>query len=403
MVSYAIMKKKKVSLFWRILIAIAVGVGLGYAAMHAGTAGMVGARVFKTFNLLFSQILKFIVPLLILGLVTPAIANAGRGAGKMLVFVMLFSYLSTCTASLFAYFSAGQLLPLYVAKGAVASAGEGLKILPYLELKIPPVCDVLTALALSFMVGIGIVATNAVRVKAAADEFAKIVTLTIQRVIIPGLPIYIMTMICEMTVSGKIGAMAFTMAKVIGTGWALTIVFLVILYTVAAAVVGKNPLRCLWNMAPAYLTGLSIASSSAVIPVTLECCERNGISEDVRDFVVPLCANVHMVGSAIKMITSAIAVVIVFDLDVSFAKFAQFTFLFAIAAVAAPGVMCGVLMASVGFLESVLGLSPDHIAVLMAFYMALDGYGPAANVTGDGAVALVADRFFGRGVERRAA
>ena len=390
------MKKKKIGLFWKIVVAILAGVAIGYLFAHCGAAGQVGSRVFKTFNLLFSQVLKFIVPLLILGLVTPAIANAGKGAGKMLLFVMAFSYLSTCTASLFAYFSAGRILPLFVAKGAVAAAGEGAKILPYLDMKIPPVCDVLTALALAFMVGVGIVATNAVRVKAAADEFARIVTLTIQRVVIPGLPIYIMTMISEMTVSGKIGAMALTMAKVIGTGWALTIVFLVLLYVAAAAIAGKSPLRCLWNMAPAYLTGLSIASSAAVIPVTLECCEKNDISEDVRDFVVPLCANVHMVGSAIKMITSALAVVIVFGLDVSFAQFAQFTFLFAIAAVAAPGVMCGVLMASVGFLESVLGLSPDHVAVLMAFYMALDGYGPAANVTGDGAIALVADRFFGR-------
>ncbi|MBQ3341916.1 MAG: cation:dicarboxylase symporter family transporter [Kiritimatiellae bacterium] len=390
------MKKKKIGLFWKIVVAILAGVAIGYLFAHCGAAGQVGSRLFKTFNLLFSQVLKFIVPLLILGLVTPAIANAGKGAGKMLLFVMAFSYLSTCTASLFAYFSAGRILPLFVAKGAVAAAGEGAKILPYLDMKIPPVCDVLTALALAFMAGVGIVATNAVRVKAAADEFARIVTLTIQRVVIPGLPIYIMTMISEMTVSGKIGAMALTMAKVIGTGWGLTIVFLVLLYAAAAAIAGKSPLRCLWNMAPAYLTGLSIASSAAVIPVTLECCEKNDISEDVRDFVVPLCANVHMVGSAIKMITSALAVVIVFGLDVSFAQFAQFTFLFAIAAVAAPGVMCGVLMASVGFLESVLGLSPDHVAVLMAFYMALDGYGPAANVTGDGAIALVADRFFGR-------
>ena len=390
------MKKIKVGLFWRILIAIAVGVGLGYAAIHTGAAGVAGVRVFKTFNVLFAQVLKFIVPLLILGLVTPAIANAGKGAGKMLLFVMAFSYLSTCAASFFAYFAAGQLLPHYVVKGAVASAGEAAKILPYMDIKIPPVCDVLTALALSFMVGVSIVATGAVRVKAAADEFARIVTLTIQKVIIPGLPIYIMTMICEMTASGKIGAMAVTMLEVIGTGWALTIVFLVLLYTAAGAFAGKNPLRCLWNMLPAYLTGFSIASSSAVIPVTLECCERNGVSEDVRDFVVPLCANVHMVGSAIKMIASALAVVIIFDLEVTFAQVAHFTFLFAIAAVAAPGVMCGVLMASVGFVESVLGFAPDHISVMMAFYMALDGYGPAANVTGDGAIALVADRFFGR-------
>ena len=388
-------RKGGAGLFWKIVVAIACGVGLGFAAMHAGVAGDVLVRALKTFNVFFAQVLKFIVPLLILGLVTPAIANAGRGAGKMLAFVMVFSYLSTCAASFFAYFSAGRLLPLYIAKGAVTAAGKTSAILPYVDIKIPPVCDVLTALALAFMVGVGIVATNSTRVKAVADEFAKIVTLTIQRVIIPGLPIYIMTMICEMTASGKIGAMAVTMVEVIGTGWALTIVFLVLLYAVAGTVAGKNPLACLWNMLPAYLTGLSIASSSAVIPVTLECCEKNGVSEDVRDFVVPLCANVHMVGSAIKMITSLLAVVIIYDLGVSFGQVAHFTFLFAIAAVAAPGVMCGVLMASVGFLESVIGLTPEQTAVLMAFYMALDGYGPAANVTGDGAIALVADRFFG--------
>ena len=384
------MKKIRLGLFGKIVIAILCGVVLGYVLP------VFGVRILKTFNVFFAQVLKFIVPLLILGLVTPAIANAGKGAGKLLLFTMAFSYLSTCAASFFAYFSAGRLLPFYVAKGAVAAAGEATKIMPYLDVKIPPVCDVLTALALAFMVGIGIVATNAVRVKAAADEFARIVTLTIQKVIIPGLPIYIMTMICEMTASGKIGTMAVTMAEVIGTGWALTIVFLVLLYTAAGIVAGKNPFRCLWNMAPAYLTGLSIASSSAVIPVTLDCCRKNDISEDIRDFVVPLCANVHMVGSAIKMIASTLAVIIIFDLNVTFTQIAHFTFLFAIAAVAAPGVMCGVLMASVGFLDSVLGLTPDQISVMMAFYMALDGYGPAANVTGDGAVALVADRFFGK-------
>ena len=389
----------KLGMFGKVIVAIAVGIAFGFAFIHTGNIGGAGLRLFKTFNVLFAQVLKFIVPLLILGLVTPAIAKAGKGAGKMLLFVMGLSYVSTCAASLFAYFTAGKLLPLYVAKGAVAAAGETGKILPYVDMKIPPVCDVLTALALAFMIGVGIVVVNAERIRHIADEFADIVTLTIRKVVIPGLPVYIMTMICEMTASGKIGAMAGTMFKVIGTGWALTIVFLVVMYSIAGAIAGRNPLRSLWNMMPAYLTGLSIASSSAVIPVTLDCCEKNGISREIRDFVVPLCANVHMVGSAIKMIASTLAVVIIFDLDVSFAQIAHFTAMFAIAAVAAPGVMCGVLMASVGFLESILCLTPDQVAVMMAFYMALDGYGPAANVTGDGAIAMLADRFFGgRGV-----
>ena len=390
------MKKFKVGMFGRIVLAIAGGVALGFLLSNLGGVGAVGVRALKTFHVIFAQVLKFIVPLLILGLVTPSIADAGKGAGKLLLTVMVLSYLSTCVASLFGYCAAGQLLPHYVAKGAVTAAGKGMEILPYVDLKIPPLCDVLTALVLAFMIGVGSIVTGAASVKRWFEEFGEIVKLTIMKVIIPGLPIYIMSMICEMTASGKIGAMAGTMVKVIGTGWALTIVFLILLYSVAGLVVKRNPFACLWRMGPAYLTALSISSSSAVIPVTLDCCEKNGISKDVRNFVVPLCANVHMVGSAIKLMTSLLAVVIIYGLDIGFAQYLHFTFLFAIAAVAAPGVMCGVLMASIGFVESVLGLTPEQVAVVMAFYMALDGYGPAANVTGDGAIALICERFFGR-------
>ncbi len=383
------MKKRQIGIFWKIVIAILCGVAFGYVLPDWGV------RVFKTFNVFFGQLLKFIVPLLILGLVTPAIAGVGRGAGRMLLSVMLLSYFSTVLAAFFAWGCSSELLPHYVQQGLVANAGNGQKFLPYFELKIPPLCDVLTALALSFMVGAGIIVTKSTALKRGVDDFGEIVKLTIMKVIIPGLPIYIMTMICEMTASGKIGAMAGTMFKVIGTGWALTIVYLVLLYAVACSFAGRNPFVMLWRMLPAYLTGLSIASSSAVIPVTLECCERNGISKDVRDFTIPLCANVHMVGSAIKMLASMVAIIIIYGLKPEFGKMANFIFMMGIAAVAAPGVMSGVLMASVGLMGSIVGFTPEQVGLLMTFYMALDGYGPAANVTGDGAIALVIDRFFG--------
>ena len=391
------MRKLKFGLFGRIVVAILLGVGLGFAFAHCGAVGDLGVRTFKTFNVLFAQVLKFIVPLLILGLVTPAIADVGKGAGKMLFVVMALSYLSTVAAGFFAYGSASELLPHYVSEGLIAKAGNGKVFEPFFTLKIPPVCDVLTALALSFMVGVGIVFTGAEGLRRGADEFGAIVKLTIMKVIIPGLPVYIMTMICEMTASGKFAATAGTMFKVIGTGWSLTVVYLVILYVLAGIVSRRNPFAALWNMLPAYLTGLSIASSSAVIPVTLDCCEKNGISKDIRNFVVPLCANVHMVGSAIKLLTSAYAIVIIYNLDLSFGLVANFIFMMAIAAVAAPGVMGGVLMASVGLLESILHFTPEQTALMMTFYLALDGYGPAANVTGDAAIALVCDRFFGKG------
>ena len=374
----------------RILVAIVVGAVLGFVLPD------IGIRMFKTVNLLFAQLLKFIVPLLILGLVTPAIADVGKGAGKMLAAVVVVSYFSTVAAAFFAYCASGLLLPHYIAQGAFQSVGNGKEFLPFFTLKIPPICDVLTALVLSFMVGVGIAHTGSESLKRGASDFGAIVKLAIMRVIIPGLPVYIMTMISEMTASGKLSAMAGVLFKVIGTGWGLTLVFLIALYIAAGTVAGRNPLLCLWRMLPAYLTGLSIASSSAVIPVTLECCERNGISKNVRDLVVPLCANVHLAGSAIKMLTCAFAISILYGFEMPFADVVNFIFIFAITAIAAPGVMGGVLMASVGFVESILGFTSEQTAFLITFYLAFDGYGPAANVTADGAIALSLDRFFGR-------
>jgi Na+/H+-dicarboxylate symporter len=149
-------------------------------------------------------------------------------------------------------------------------------------------------------------------------------------------------------------------------------------------------------MLPAYLTGLYVCSSSAVIPVTLECCKSNGLDKDVCNFTVPLCANVHMVGSATKLLSGAVAISLIYDQPLSLAQIVNFTFMMAVAAVAAPGVMCGVLMASIGLVESILGFNAEQVALLITFYSALDGYGPAANVTGDGAITVLIDRFFGQ-------
>ena len=182
---------KGLGLFGRILIAIALGAALGLVLPD------VGVRILKTFNVFFAQILKFIVPLLILGLVTPAIADVGKGAGRMLLVVMAVSYCSTVTAGFFAYGAGSFLLPHYVQAGAFEAVGNGKEFLPFFELKIPPVCDVLTALALAFMVGVGIVFTGSTSLKRGVGEFGAIVKLTILRVIIPGLPVYILTMISE--------------------------------------------------------------------------------------------------------------------------------------------------------------------------------------------------------------
>lgn len=388
------MKKIKLSLFVKVLIAIVLGALLGLVAPD------VMVRIFKTFNVLFAQLLKFIVPLLVLGLVTPAIYGLGKGAGKMLLIVVAVAYISTICAGLFAYGCSSAFLPNIIEPGSLsAEAAETKTFAPYVDLKIPPLCDILTALCLSFMIGICCIYMKGDVLRRWFNEFGEVVKMTIEKAIIPLMPLYIFTMMCEMSAAGKIAAVMGSGAKVILTGVVLSILYLVVQYCIAGAIAGKNPFRCLWNMLPAYLTGFSICSSSAVIPVTTECTLKNGVSREVTDFVVPLCSNVHMCGSVIKLATTAVAVAYMMGTPISFPLFLNFVLMLGVATVASPGVMSGVLMASVGFLESILGFTPEMTALLMTIYLALDGYGPACNVTGDGAIALGLDRFFRRRTE----
>ena len=379
----------KLGLFGKVIIAILAGAVLGQFAPD------VVVRIFKTFNVFFAQALKFIVPLLILALVTPAIADVGRGAGKLLVAVMLGAYLSSVAAGLFAYGLSSQVFPGWLPTGVSAAAQGGREFLPYFSVKIPPVCDVMTALSFSFMAGIGLCVTGGQSLRKVFDDLAGVVKLTIEKAVIPLLPVYIFSMILEMSAAGKVGALMGAFVKVIGTGVALSILFLVVEYSLAGLVARKNPFKCLWNMLPAYLTGFSISSSAPVIPITLEGAKKCGVRDEIADFVIPLCATVHMPGSVIKMATTVTAVAYMTGFDLTPALFANFVFMQCIAAVAAPGVATGVLMASVGLLESILGFSSAQTALLMTIYLALDGYGPACSVTADGAIALTMDRFFG--------
>ena len=385
------MKKIKLGLFPKVVIAIVLGALLGLVAPD------VLVRIFKTFNALFAQILKFIVPLLVIGLVTPSVARLGRGAGKMLLAVMVISYLSTIGAGFFSYGCASALLPNYIGVGELTASGEiGKEFLPYFTLKIPPICDILTALVLSFILAVGMIFTESSALRKGFDELESIIKLTIERAIIPLLPLYIFTMMCDMSATGKLSAVMGAGVKVIATGVALSICYLVLQFLIAGAISRKNPLRCIKNILPAYFTGFSICSSSAVIPVTLDCTIKNGVSKEIAGFVIPLCGTVHMCGSVIKLMTTSIAVMIMCGIEINPALIANFVLFQAIAAVAAPGVMGGVLMASVGLLESILGFSPEQTALVMTIYLALDGYGPACNVSGDSAIAIIIDRIFGK-------
>ena len=378
----------KIPLLLRIIIAILLGVLLGQVMPDAGV------RVMNTLCGLFDQLLKFLIPLIIVGLVTPAIAEVGSRAGKMLLITVVLAYAFTVFSGLFAYAFSTGLFPsaLPTAQGSVLDT-ESSTFAAYFTIAIPPLMDVMTALVLSFMLGLGIALFGAPALKKGFDELKAIVSKTIERVIIPLLPVYIFGIFLNMAAVGQVAEVLKAFLAIVAIIFLMTVVLLVLQYTLAGIVTRRNPLKLLRTMLPAYFTALGTASSAATIPVTLRQTLRNGVAEPVAGFVVPLCATIHLSGSTLKITSCAIALMLMQDIPIDFPTMLGFVMMLGVTMVAAPGVPGGAIMAALGVLESVLGFSSAQQTMMITLYIAMDSFGTACNVTGDGAIALIINRL----------
>lgn len=391
------MKKIKIGLLARIIIAIILGIAIGTVF----PAPLV--RIFVTFNGIFSEFLNFSIPLIILGLVTVAIADIGKGAGKMLLITALIAYGATLFSGFLSYFTGVTVFPSLIEPGGVPleEVSEAQGIVPYFSVAIPPLMNVMTALILAFTLGLGLAALNSNALKNVARDFQEIIVRMISAVILPLLPLYIFGIFLNMTHSGQVYSILMVFIKIIGVIFVLHIFLLVFQYCIAALFVRKNPFKLLGRMMPAYFTALGTQSSAATIPVTLEQTKKNGVSADIAGFVIPLCATIHLSGSTLKIVACALALMIMQGMPFDFPLFAGFIFMLGITMVAAPGVPGGAIMASLGILQSMLGFDESAQALMIALYIAMDSFGTACNVTGDGAIALIIDKIMGKNCAER--
>ena len=385
------MKTLKIGLLVNIFIAIALGIGTGLIFPEWAV------RIFVTINSIFSQFLGFAIPLIIVGLVTPAIADIGNKAGKMLLVTVAIAYFSTIFAGLASYLTGAAFFPSMIDSGeGLKSLSESGETLPYFTVTIPPLMGVMTALVLAFMTGLGLAATQHRTLLDAAHGFEQIIVKTINTAIIPVLPVYIFGIFLNMTYIGQVFSILTVFIKIIGIIFAIHIGILMLQFTIAGGFAHKNPFKLLWTMMPAYFTALGTQSSAATIPVTLAQTRKNGVSEDIAGFTVPLCATIHMSGSTLKIVACALALMIMQGNPYDFWQFFGFICMLGITMVAAPGVPGGAIMASLGLLQSMLGFNQESLALMIALYIAMDSFGTACNVTGDGAIAIIVDRLLGK-------
>ena len=317
----------------------------------------------------------------------------------MLLVTALIAYFATLFSGFLSYFTGVTVFPSLIEPGVpLEEVSEAKGILPYFSVSIPPLMNVMTALVLAFTLGLGLASLNSDALKNVARDFQAIIVRMISAVILPLLPLYIFGIFLNMTHSGQVYSILMVFIKIIGVIFILHIFLLVFQYSIAALFVHKNPFKLWGKMMPAYFTALGTQSSAATIPVTLEQTKKNGVSADITGFVIPLCATIHLSGSTLKIVACALALMMMQGMPFDFPLFAGFIFMLGITMVAAPGVPGGAIMASLGILQSMLGFDESAQALMIALYIAMDSFGTACNVTGDGAIALIIDKMMGKTV-----
>ena len=395
------MKNKgfKIGLLPKLIIAIILGILIGSFMPEWF------CRAVVTASGLFSAFLKFVIPMMIVAYVTMGIANLTGGAGKLLVITVAIAYCSTLIAGSVSYLVSSTLFPHFMSAGAleqIAATADN-SLASYFSISITPLLDTLSAVALAFLLGLCL---SSMRGKTISDtlymamsDFAAIIDKVLHVVIIPLLPLYICGTFTDMTKSGKTFAILGILWKVFIVVILMHLAYIVIQFFVAGAISKKNPITLIRNQIAGYATALGTQSSAATIPVNLECAEKSGVCEQIRNFVVPLCANIHMAGSMITITACATAVCLMNNLPISLGTVVPFVMTLGIAMVASPGAPGGSIMTALPFLYMVFGAEAGDpngpiCAIMVALYITQDSFGTACNVSGDNAIGVVVDAIY---------
>lgn len=389
--------RRRFGLLPRVLVGIVLGILVGLIAPDWL------ARTAATFTGLFSGFLGFIVPVLILALVAPAIAELGRGAGKWLGLTAAIAYVSTLFGGFLGLGASLAVFPHILTPGSISevtdpSAGQAEA---FFSVDMAPPFGVMTALLLAFVLGIGMTLIPRGTLQQGFEELRGIIERVVSGLVVPLLPFYIFATFLAMAASGGVFTVIATFLGVILLVFALTVVLLLVQFLVAGAVAGRNPFTALRTMLPAYATALGTSSSAATIPVTLRQALAMGVRRPVASFVIPLAATIHLAGSTVKIVSFSTAVILLSGQTVDVPLMIGFIFMLGITMVAAPGVPGGAIVAASGLIASMLGFSEAQVALMVATYIAIDSFGTATNVTGDGAIAMIVDRIAGDRITAR--
>ncbi|MDU5467975.1 MAG: dicarboxylate/amino acid:cation symporter [Peptoniphilus harei] len=376
------------SLVFKLILGIIIGIFVGRISNESAII------VINTIKRVMGDLIGYIVPLIILGFITPAIVSLKESAGKILSVTLVICYLSSVGAATMSFLAGRAIIPKL---NIASNVGAG-NVIPesIFKLSIDPIMPVMTALVTSILFGIAVIVTKSGAWENLLFELNKIILSIVNNFVIKILPVYIATTFAVLSYEGAIISELPVFLKIILIVILGHFIWMTLMYSLAGAISKTNPKEVFKHYLPAYLTAVGTMSSAATLPVALECARKSDtLDPKIRDFAIPLCSNTHLCGSVLTEVFFVMTVSQILNGKLpETSNMIVFIVLLGIFAIAAPGVPGGTVVASLGLITSVLGFNDTGTALMLSIFALQDSFGTACNVTSDGAIALMVTGIF---------
>lgn len=413
----------RLPLHWQILAALALAVLAGMLAGEtAAIFGITFVQIFEFVGALFMNALKMlIVPLIVSSIIT-GVAGIGRSRdfGRLGGRTVSYYFVTSLIAILIGLALVNAIEPGRIdgepvrdqvglsADGDAVSEkleGRGAGDLTKVFLQMIP-ANIVAAAAEGQMLGLiffsllfGYFLSHIERVHAdPVHGFWKGVfeiMLRITDLVMKFAPVGVFALVAKVVATTGLQAFEPLLLFVVTVLAGLAVHFLIVLPALLLVVARVNPLRHYRAMAPALLTAFSTASSSATLPVTLDCIERRaGVSNRTSSFVLPLGATVNMDGTGLYECVAAMFIAQAYGVELSMAQQFMVVSLALLTSVGVAGIPAASLVA-IAIILSAVGLPVEAVALILAVDRPLDMCRTAVNVYSDSVCAVIVARLEG--------
>jgi len=385
----------------RLAIAIVVGIILGFLiTLLSGTFKTICVQTLLVMKQITSQVIFFMVPLIIIGCVAPSITSFKGNATRLLFMTIGVAYLSSFLAAMMSVGVSYVSVPFFSIQEPVAATYVLPKVIFPLEI---PTMDTMSALLLAILIGLGTVWISSERFATGLKELQTLVLTVVKRVLVPILPLFVGASFALLAVEGKLNQMSVFLPAILIIV-CCQFIWIALVYGIAALYSKKNSWEVLCHYPQAYFTALGSMSSAATLPVALDCIKKSkNVSEETSDFALPMFCNIHLCGSVISELFLVVTTYYFFFHQLpELGSLILLAVLVCIIAIGSPGVPGGINMSCSSLVMSIVlaGNAPEmggqFFAIMTAIYTIQDGFGTACNITCDGALTLITETYLKR-------